>query len=148
MFQTCINIRYKYKIFGRMSVTEQISDTMVQKIDTILSQWCPRSVCLVTFFQISAFVFSRTKKFLKVLNNLRVSKLWQKCCFYPFNILLYFLLRAIYLHTAIKSIHYLVNFVIVWLSNKNITKQDIYIQHIKTHPFVYNTSYWQFSLFP
>jgi len=36
------------------------------------SQWCPKAAWLQTFFQISSFVFSRTKKLIQVWNNLRV----------------------------------------------------------------------------
>ncbi len=42
-----------------------------------------------TFFRISSFVFSRTKKFLQVWNKLRVSKWWQNFYFwvnYPFKL--------------------------------------------------------------
>ncbi len=52
------------------------------------SQWCPKTAWLQTFFKISSFVFSRTKKFIQVWNYLRVSKWWQNFHFwvnYPFN---------------------------------------------------------------
>ncbi len=51
------------------------------------SQWCPKTAWLQTFFKISSFVFSRTKKFIQVWNYLRVSK-WQNFLSwvnYPFN---------------------------------------------------------------
>ncbi len=38
------------------------------------SQWCPKTAWLQTFFKITSFVFSRTKKFIQVWNYLRVSK--------------------------------------------------------------------------
>ncbi len=38
------------------------------------SQWCPKTALLHTFFNISSFVFSRTKTFIQVWNYLRVSK--------------------------------------------------------------------------
>ncbi len=41
------------------------------------SQWCPKTAWLQTFFRISSFVFSRTKKFIQVWNHLRVCKWWQ-----------------------------------------------------------------------
>ncbi len=53
------------------------------------SQWCPRTALFPTFFRISSFVFSRTKKFIQVWNNLRVSKRWQNFYFwvsYPFKL--------------------------------------------------------------
>ncbi len=40
---------------------------------------------LVTFFKISSFVFSRTKKFIQVWNYLRVSKWWQNFHFFWVN---------------------------------------------------------------
>ncbi len=52
------------------------------------SQWCPKTAWLQIFFKISSFVFSRTKKFIQVWNDLRVSKWWQKLHFwvnYPFK---------------------------------------------------------------
>ncbi len=51
------------------------------------SQWCPKTAWLQTFFKISSFVFSRTKKFIQVWNYLRVSKwlqdfhFWVNCPF-------------------------------------------------------------------
>ncbi len=56
------------------------------------SQWCPRTALFPTFFRISSFVFSRTKKFIKVWNYLRMSKWWQNFHFwvnYPFKSLGY-----------------------------------------------------------
>ncbi len=52
------------------------------------SQWCPRTALFPTFFRISSFVFSRTKTFIQVWNNLRVSK-WQNFNLwvnYPFKL--------------------------------------------------------------
>ncbi len=52
------------------------------------SQWCPKTAWLQTFFKISSFVFSRTKKFIQVWNYLRMSKWWQNFHFwvnYPFK---------------------------------------------------------------
>ncbi len=49
----------------------------------------PKTAWLQTFFKISSFVFSRTKKFIQVWNYLRVSKWWQNFHFwvnYPFNV--------------------------------------------------------------
>ncbi len=40
------------------------------------SQWCPKTAWIQTFFKISSFVFSITKKFIQVWNYLRPSK-WQ-----------------------------------------------------------------------
>ncbi len=39
-------------------------------------QWCPRTVLSPTFFRISSFVFSITKTFIQLWNNLRESKWW------------------------------------------------------------------------
>ncbi len=46
------------------------------------SQWCPKTAWLQTFFKISSFVFSRTKKCIQVWNYLRVSKWWQNFHFW------------------------------------------------------------------
>jgi len=66
------------KIFGRMSVTKQILPPIYyhsRKNKYYGSQWGggARSVWLLTFFQISSFVFSRIKKFIQVWNYLRLS---------------------------------------------------------------------------
>ncbi len=52
------------------------------------SQWCPKTAWLQTFFKISSFVFSRTKKFIQDWIYLRMSKWWQDFHFwvnYPFK---------------------------------------------------------------
>ncbi len=62
----------------------------VEKKKNYGSQWCPRTALFPTFFRISSFVFSRTKKFIQVWNYLRVSKWWQNFHFwvnYPFKAL-------------------------------------------------------------
>ncbi len=80
------------KIFWRMWETEQfwgIIDFHSIFFSYYGSQWCPKTSWLQTFFKISSFVFSRTKKFIQVWNYLRVSKWWQNFHFwvnYPFNI--------------------------------------------------------------
>ncbi len=79
------------KIFWRMWETEQFWSTI--DFHSIFfsysgSQWCPKTAWLQTFFKISSFVFSRTKKFIQVWNFLRVSKWWQNFHFwvnYPFK---------------------------------------------------------------
>jgi len=50
----------------------------------VICIWLPK------FFQISSFVFSRTKKFLQVWNNMRCLNYYNFWVNYPFNIMLVF----------------------------------------------------------
>jgi len=72
----------------KLSCNDEITTFMPSTTCLYGSQWGARSACLQTFFQISSFVRSRTKKCIQVCNNLRVSKWWQNFHFwanYPFN---------------------------------------------------------------
>ncbi len=83
--------RTQGKIFWRKFVTRLFWGTIdfhSRKKKYYWSQWCPRTALFPTFFRISSFVFSRTKKLIQVWNYLRVSKWWQNFHFwvnYPFN---------------------------------------------------------------
>ncbi len=78
------------KIFWRMWETAVLGTIDFHSIffSYYGSQWCPKTAWLQTFFKITSFVFSRTKKFIQVWNYLRVSKWWQNFNFwvnYPFK---------------------------------------------------------------
>ncbi len=83
----CLFCWTQRKIFWRMWETEQFWGTI--DFHSIIfscygSQWCPKTAWLQTFFKICSFVFSRTKKFIQVWNNLRVSKWWQNFHFWVY----------------------------------------------------------------
>ncbi len=94
-FQTCMNVivllntkgRYSEEC-GKQSSSGAPLTFIVFFFPTMVSQLCPKTAWLQTFFKISSFVFGRTKKFTQVWNYFRVSKLWQNFHFwvnYPFK---------------------------------------------------------------